>query len=59
MSRRRTISPDVIAAFFAGITAVLSSALSIWLVKRSAHKDCEERIKLFRSGLHEMEHDGS
>jgi hypothetical protein len=52
------VNPDVVAAFFAGVAAVLSSLLSIWLVKRSARQECDERLEAFRKGLHEMEHDG-
>jgi len=53
--RKVSPSPEVITAFFAGCAAVLSSFISIWLVKRSAHKECDERLEAFRKGLHEME----
>lgn len=49
------MDPAVIAAFFAGAAAVISSAVSLWLVRRHADAECEKRLAAFREGLHEKD----
>jgi len=49
------MSPDVVAAFFAGMTAVLSSGVALWLERRRSKEDCEKRLRAYIDGLHEGE----
>jgi hypothetical protein len=47
------MSPEAITAFFAGLTAVLSSGIALWVERRRAEQECEKRIAMFREGLKE------
>lgn len=47
------MDPAVIAAFLSGVTAVLSSLLALWLTRRKADRDCQQRIDDIKRAIHE------
>ena len=55
-----SVNPDVVAAFFAGIGAVLSSVYSIRRTRKQDEADCQRRIDeihtSFREGFELGEH---
>ena len=55
-----SVNPDVVAAFFAGIGAVLSSVYSIRQTRKRGEADCQRRIDeihaSFREGFELGEH---
>jgi hypothetical protein len=47
------VDPDVIAAFFSGIAAVLSAYVSLRLSRRRFERECAQRIEEVRRALRE------
>ncbi len=51
-----SVNPDVVAAFFAGISAVLSSVWSLRSARKRAERDCAQRISEIRQAIQEGVH---
>ena len=45
------MDPAVIAAFFSGVTAVLTSFIALWLTRRHAEQECQKRMDALREGV--------
>jgi hypothetical protein len=47
------VDTAAIGAILSGIAAVISSAVSLWLVRRRERADCDRRVEEIRAALRE------